>query len=72
MWTCSSAKGVWSVYPRHPREEEVFLSKKLHPLFALGSLVAYAIPCRDPVLHEGSRRYLGPIAGYFVGSIKCS
>jgi hypothetical protein len=27
---------------------------------------------RSPILNEGPRRCLGPSAGYFVGSIKCS
>ena len=47
-------------------------STKIHPRYALGYLVAQVIPSRHPILNEGPRHCLGPVAGYFVGSIKCS
>jgi hypothetical protein len=47
-------------------------STKSHPRYALGYPVPQVIPSRHPIWNEDPRRCLGPVAGYFVGSIKCS
>jgi hypothetical protein len=47
-------------------------STKIHPRYALDYLVAQVISSCHPLLNEGPRQRLGPVAGYFVGSIKCS